>query len=93
MAPQFSVGPAYCETLSAVPGVLPVEPFNTVSNGVIVLFGLLGFYVVVRRVPKAADLYGCSEGNSAQGSDAEQAYVRLIYAESPLGSAYPKRLG
>lgn len=57
MAPQFSFGPTYCETLSAVPGVYPVEPFNAVSNGVIVMFGLLGFYFVYRRVPKAVDLY------------------------------------
>jgi hypothetical protein len=57
MAPEFSFGPMYCETLSAVPGVYPVEPFNAVSNGVIVMFGLLGFYYVYRRVPKAVDLY------------------------------------
>jgi hypothetical protein len=57
MAPQFSFGPVYCETLSAVPGNYPVEPFNTVSNGVIVLFGLLGLYFVVRRTPRTVDLY------------------------------------
>jgi hypothetical protein len=57
MAPQFSFGPTYCETLSAVPGVYPVEPFNTVSNGVIVLFGLLSLYFVIRRTPRAIDLY------------------------------------
>ena len=57
MAPEFSFGPVYCETLSAVPGVYPVEPFNTVSNGVIVMFGLLGLYFVIKRSPRAVDLY------------------------------------
>ena len=53
----FAFGPVYCETLSAQPGVYPVELFNTVSNGVIVLFGLAGFYTVYRRSPRAYDLY------------------------------------
>src|SRR5262249_29789016 len=57
MAPQFNFGPVYCETLSAVPGFYPVEPLNTISNGVIVLFGLAGFYFVIRRSPRAVDLY------------------------------------
>jgi hypothetical protein len=56
-AQQFSFGPVYCETLSAVPGSIPVEPLNTMSNGVIVLFGLAGLYFVVKRAPKAVDLY------------------------------------
>jgi membrane protein CcdC involved in cytochrome C biogenesis len=56
-AQQFSFGPVYCETLSAVPGSIPVEPLNTSSNGVIVLFGLAGLYFVIKRAPKAVDLY------------------------------------
>lgn len=57
MAAQFSFGPTYCETLSATPGSFPVEPLNTISNGVIVLFGLAALYFVVKRAPKAIDLY------------------------------------
>jgi len=53
----FDVGPIYCETLSARTGVFPVEPLNTISNGVIVLFGLAGLYVVAKRSPRAYDLY------------------------------------
>jgi hypothetical protein len=55
--PQFSFGPIYCETLSATSTGFPVEPMNTISNGVIVLFGLLSLYVTVKRSPRAADLY------------------------------------
>lgn len=57
MPQQFSFGPVYCETLSAQVGVYPVELFNTLSNGVIVMFGLLGFYFVAKRAPRAWDLY------------------------------------
>jgi hypothetical protein len=53
----FDVGPIYCETLSARAGVFPIEPMNTISNGVIVLFGLAGLYVVAKRAPRAYDLY------------------------------------
>lgn len=53
----FAFGPIYCETLTAQPGIYPVELFNTLSNGVIVLFGLAGFYTVYRRSPRAYDLY------------------------------------
>ena len=53
----FTAGPIYCETLSAQAGVFPVEPMNTISNGVIVLFGLAGLYVVAKRSPRAYDLY------------------------------------
>lgn len=56
----FTFGPIYCETLSARPGVFPVEPMNTISNGVIVLFGLAGLYVVAKRSPRALDLYALS---------------------------------
>jgi hypothetical protein len=54
---QFGIGPTYCETLSATSGAFPVEPFNTVSNGVIVLFGLAALYLVRKRTPQAYDLY------------------------------------
>ena len=55
--PPFTSGPVYCETLSATSGAFPVEPMNTVSNGVIVLFGLAALYFVVKRSPRAIDLY------------------------------------
>ena len=55
---QFYGGPSYCET-PADPALwtFPVEPFNTASNGVIVMFGLLGFYFVAKRAPRQYDLY------------------------------------
>jgi len=55
--PQFSFGPIYCETLSATSTGFPVEPMNTISNGVIVFFGLLSLYFTVKRAPRAVDLY------------------------------------
>ncbi|HXJ01603.1 MAG TPA: hypothetical protein VNH44_10290 [Micropepsaceae bacterium] len=55
--PQFNFGPIYCETMSATSAAFPVEPVNTISNGVIVLFGLLSLYVTVKRSPRAIDLY------------------------------------
>jgi hypothetical protein len=55
--PQFTFGPIYCETLSATSTAFPVEPLNTISNGVIVLFGLLSLYFTVKRAPRAVDLY------------------------------------
>jgi len=55
--PPFTFGPVYCETMSAHSAAFPVEPMNTISNGVIVLFGLAGLYMVVRRSPRALDLY------------------------------------
>jgi hypothetical protein len=54
---QFGIGPTYCETLSASVAVFPVEPFNTASNAVIVLFGLASLYFVRKRTPQAYDLY------------------------------------
>ena len=54
---QFGIGPTYCETLSATAASFPVEPANTVSNAVIVLFGLASLYLVVKRTPRAYDLY------------------------------------
>ncbi|HEY4264864.1 MAG TPA: hypothetical protein VGM72_06060 [Micropepsaceae bacterium] len=55
--PQFTFGPIYCETLSATSTGFPVEPMNTLSNGVIVLFGLLSFYLTAKRSPRSLDLY------------------------------------
>jgi hypothetical protein len=54
---QFGFGPTYCETLSATAATFPVEPLNTVSTGVIVLFGLASLYLVRKRTPQAYDLY------------------------------------
>jgi len=55
---QWMGGPQYCETPARfVPGDFPVEPFNTYSNLSIILFALVGFYLVVRRVPRAWDFY------------------------------------
>jgi len=55
--PPFSFGPIYCETMSATSAAFPVEPLNTISNGVIVLFGLLSLYLTVKRSPRSVDLY------------------------------------
>jgi hypothetical protein len=57
---SFNIGPTYCETLSALSAnsiTFPIEPANTVSNGVIVLFGLASMYMVAKRTPRAFDLY------------------------------------
>jgi hypothetical protein len=43
--------------LSATSAAFPVEPMNTISNGVIVMFGLLSLYFTVKRAPRAVDLY------------------------------------
>jgi len=55
---QFAFGPIYCETpTSALAVSFPIEPANTISNGVIVMFGLLSLYFVSKRLPRAYDLY------------------------------------
>jgi hypothetical protein len=54
---QFNFGPIYCETPDTFTDVFPVEPANTVSNAVIVLFGVLSLYYVIKRTPRAYDLY------------------------------------
>ncbi len=56
----LNAGPVYCEDLSATPGIFPVEPVNTISNGVIILFGLVGLYYTWKRDPHAWDLYTLS---------------------------------
>jgi hypothetical protein len=55
--PPFTFGPIYCETMSATSANFPVEPMNTISNGVIVMFGLAALYLVIKRAPRAVDLY------------------------------------
>ena len=55
---QWTGGPQYCETPAGfTPGMFPVEPFNTYSNLSIIFFALIGFAVVIRRTPRAWDLY------------------------------------
>ncbi len=50
-------GPIYCETLSFVPGVFPAEMWNTYSNLVIIFFGFVALWQVIRKAPRAYDLY------------------------------------
>jgi len=55
---QFAFGPIYCETPdSSIGAVFPIEPANTISNAVIVMFGLMALYFVIKRAPRAYDLY------------------------------------
>jgi len=55
---QFAFGPIYCETPdSSIGAVFPIEPANTISNAVIVMFGLMALYFVIKRTPRAYDLY------------------------------------
>src|SRR5262249_22612375 len=48
-------GPIYCESPAFLDG-FPAEPVNTFSNTAI-LFGIAAFYVVIKRAPRAYDLY------------------------------------
>lgn len=50
-------GPQYCETPDVITGVFPVEPANAISSGFIVLFGIASLVLVVRRSPRAIELY------------------------------------
>jgi Ceramidase len=50
-------GPTYCETPETIAGIFPVEPANAISSGVIVLFGLLALFQVMRRSPRSIELY------------------------------------
>ena len=55
---QWTGGPQYCETPAFfTPGTFPVEPFNTYSNLTIIFFAVVGFVFVIRRAPRAFDLY------------------------------------
>lgn len=53
-------GPTYCETPETVTGIFPVEPWNAISSGVIVLFGIASLFLVMRRSPRAIELYVAS---------------------------------
>ncbi len=53
-------GPTYCETPETITGVFPVEPWNAISSGVIVLFGIASLFLVMRRQPRAIELYVAS---------------------------------
>lgn len=50
-------GPQYCETPETITGIFPVEPWNAISSGVIVLFGIAALFLVIRRAPRAIELY------------------------------------
>ena len=50
-------GPTYCETPATILGIFPVEPANAISSGVIVVFGLLALFQVMRRAPRSIELY------------------------------------
>lgn len=50
-------GPLYCETPETITGLFPVEPWNAISSGVIVLFGIASLILVVQRSPRAWELY------------------------------------
>ena len=56
MAASLTFGPIYCEDAIALSS-FPIEPVNTVSNAVIVMFGLAALYVTAKRAPKSYDLY------------------------------------
>jgi len=64
---QLGSGPIYCETMYWAGNTFPAEPVNTVSNGVIVLFGLAAAYIVAKRAPRAYDLYALSALIAATG--------------------------
>jgi hypothetical protein len=64
---QIGFGPIYCETMYWAGSTFPAEPVNTVSNGVIVLFGLASAYYVAKRAPRAVDLYVLSALLTATG--------------------------
>jgi hypothetical protein len=53
-------GPTYCETPETITGIFPVEPWNAISSGVIVLFGIASLFLVMRRSPRAIELYVAS---------------------------------
>jgi hypothetical protein len=50
-------GPTYCETPETITGIFPVEPANAISSGVIVVFGILALFQVMRRAPQSIVLY------------------------------------
>jgi hypothetical protein len=50
-------GPLYCETPEFIVGGFPVEPWNAISSFVIVFFGLAASWLVLKRTPRAYELY------------------------------------
>jgi hypothetical protein len=52
----LTFGPIYCEDSIALAS-FPVEPINTISNAVIVLFGFATLYLTSKRAPRSYDLY------------------------------------
>jgi len=56
MATPTDFGPQYCETPGLADG-FPVEPWNAISSGVIVLWGLAALVLVARRRPNDLWLY------------------------------------
>lgn len=56
MATMLTSGPQYCETPSVMDG-FPAEPWNSISSGVIVLWGLAALVLVARRRPNDLWLY------------------------------------
>jgi hypothetical protein len=51
-----SFGPQYCETPATDSG-FPIEPWNAISSGVIVLYGIAALVLVTRRRPRDLSLY------------------------------------
>lgn len=60
------MGPTYCETPLAA-FVFPAEPINTLTNLVIIAFGVVALYLVYRRAPRAADLWAIAVFLTATG--------------------------
>src|SRR4051812_18825844 len=52
----MNFGPVYCETPDLATG-FPIEPANTISSGVIVLYGIAALILVARRAPRDLPLY------------------------------------
>ena len=50
------MGPTYCETPLLLTG-FPVEPINTISNLIIIAFGIVALWLVYRRAGKEFDLW------------------------------------
>ena len=66
MAAPLTFGPIYCEDAIALAS-FPIEPVNTASNAVIVMFGLASLYVTSQRAPKSYDLYALGALLTATG--------------------------
>ncbi|NWH08034.1 MAG: hypothetical protein HXY22_05205 [Alphaproteobacteria bacterium] len=53
-------GPMYCETPGLLSGSFPEEPWNAISSGVIVLYGLLAWGLTWRHAPRAVEFHALS---------------------------------